>query len=56
MNYITIDVNKKFLVIAALLGLYVLSLYGAYKLGVQAGVNLAVEYFSTVLQGKSLSS
>lgn len=52
MNYITIDVNKKFLVVCLLLLTYAGSVVGAYRIGFSRGATAAMEYMIEVLQGK----
>jgi hypothetical protein len=56
MNYITIDVNKKFLIISALLLTFVASLVGAYNIGRDAGIQLAVDYFNRAASKSNLKS
>jgi len=52
MNYITIEVNKKFLLLAGLLLAFVISVVGAYKVGYRRGAEAAMDYVINYLQGK----
>lgn len=53
MNYITIEIDKKFLIRTALTLGFLISVFGSYRVGYAKGVEAAVEYMMSALQGKS---
>lgn len=52
MDFVTIHVNRRFLVVTAILAFYAASSFGVYKLGYNKGLSDMAQYVQQMFQGQ----